>query len=605
MPLSVVWTGYIQPSDARRVRVRWSGVGTVQIGNARLELPPQYGSSATATLPVDGTLQRVLITYAFDDGTRLGSPPTPPYAMLSIRFLNEHGGVVNPVLTAGPSTSRIASLLTRFSDVVLLGGAVFLAGFYLRITGTALRQLWRGERASGQVRARRFVFVAPAVLALAFLYHTGAAMHSKALNTERARADQSGYLWDAVAIYESRYGGPDILIGERNRMPIYPWLLSWLYDPAMSPNEFFETAKRWNIRWSMGFLAVFAVVAFRRLPPLIALNFFLVVTTGYYVFKAGYAQVELLFYLLFFLTFLVCWRLVRTETTRATLLYAALGGVLMAISHLSKASMLPLVAIVSLVLAVRAASPLVLRSSGAMHQRARTAMVRAAGLAVFLMCFTVVLWPYISTNKRVFGHYFYNVNSTFYVWHDDWSAASVGTMQHGDGRGWPTMPPDQIPSMRKYLREHTVGQIAGRFLSGFTEMVTVSYIRLWYFKFTTMYVLLALVMIVSGWRRLVRLVRAQPFVFLFLLLYGVGYAAAVAFYQPISTTSLRMLLAHVAPLLFVISRLSAHPSFSGLRWRVAGAEFGPMQAHVVLLITILLDMVFVVPWRLMDVFAGY
>ena len=79
----------------------------------------------------------------------------------------------------------------------------------------------------------------------------------------------------------------------------------------------------------------------------------------------------------------------------------------------------------------------------------------------------------------------------------------------------------------------------------------------------------------------------------------------MAFYQPISTTSLRMLLAHVAPLLFVISRLSAHPSFSGLRWRVAGAEFGPMQAHVVLLITILLDMVFVVPWRLMDVFAGY
>ena len=113
MPLSVVWTGYIQPSDARRVRVRWSGVGTVQIGNARLELPPQYGSSATATLPVDGTLQRVLITYAFDDGTRLGSPPTPPYAMLSIRFLNEHGGVVNPVLTAGPSTSRIASSCSK------------------------------------------------------------------------------------------------------------------------------------------------------------------------------------------------------------------------------------------------------------------------------------------------------------------------------------------------------------------------------------------------------------------------------------------------------------------------------------------------------------
>ena len=39
-----------------------------------------------------------------------------------------------------------------------------------------------------------------------------------------------------------------------------------------------------------------------------------------------------------------------------------------------------------------------------------------------------MLGPYLSTSKRVFGQYFYNVNSTFYMWYDDWPHASVGTM---------------------------------------------------------------------------------------------------------------------------------------------------------------------------------
>jgi 4-amino-4-deoxy-L-arabinose transferase-like glycosyltransferase len=453
---------------------------------------------------------------------------------------------------------------------------------------------------------RRLLLIIPAVLVLAFCYHAGASLHSRAMNTQRVRADQSGYLWDAVAIYQGRHGGPDTLIGERNRMPVYPWLLSWLYDPAMSPDEFFEVAKRWNIWLSMVLLAVLAAIAFRQLPPLIALNFVLVVAFGCYIFKAGYAQVELLFYLLFFLTFLACWRLVRAETPPATLMYGALAGVLTALSHLSKASMLPFVGITLLVLALRAVSPLLARRpSAAIPARRRDVFVRAAGIAVFVVCFLAVLWPYISNSKKYFGHYFYNVNSTFYVWYDDWPAASMGTYQDGDGKGWPTTPPDEIPSMRKYLREHTVGQIADRVVNGFREMVTVSYTRLWYFKFTAMYVVFALALAARGWRQFLALVRRQPDVFLFMVLYGLGYAAAVAFYQPISGTSLRMLLAHLAPLLFVVSALSAHPSFRDLQWSVAGATVRPIHFHLLMVVTILFDMAFVLPWRLTADFAGY
>ena len=81
---------------------------------------------------------------------------------------------------------------------------------------------------------------------------------------------------------------------------------------------------------------------------------------------------------------------------------------------------------------------------------------------VFAMAFLVVLSPYLLNSKRVFGHFFYNVNSTFYVWYDDWPAASQGTYRHGDGVGWPKMPAGEIPSMGKYLRGHSAGQIAAR-----------------------------------------------------------------------------------------------------------------------------------------------
>jgi hypothetical protein len=52
------------------------------------------------------------------------------------------------------------------------------------------------------------------------------------VNAARPRADPNGYVWDAVGIHMMRHGSPDALIGERNHVPLYPWLLSWLDDPG-------------------------------------------------------------------------------------------------------------------------------------------------------------------------------------------------------------------------------------------------------------------------------------------------------------------------------------------------------------------------------------
>jgi hypothetical protein len=437
------------------------------------------------------------------------------------------------------------------------------------------------------------------LLVLGALYVAGAMRHGTQVNVSRARADQSGYLWDAVGIYHDRQAGTDRLIGERNRMPIYPWLLSWLYDPALTPDQFFEKAKRWNIGLSIVLLLLIGVVARRLLPPLAALDLVLVAAFGYFVFKAAYAQVELLFYTVWWLMFVACWQALAS-TGRRALAFAVLAGVLAALAHLSKAAVLPFAGLFVAVSAVRALTSLV-HPGGSGSRMAWNLLVPL----VFTLAFLALLSPYLLNSKRVFGHYFYNVNSTFYVWYDDWPAASQGTYQHGDGVGWPKMPASEIPSMGKYLREHSAGQIATRISDGLVDIVVVSYHRLWYFKYVALYLAFAFVILATRSRAVLSLVAARPALASFLVLYAVTYTLAVAFYKPISGTTLRMLLTHVLPLLFALSRAFARPPLDRSEWTVGGTLVTPLHFQGFVLLTVVFDAAVTIWPRLMGDFAGY
>ena len=120
-----------------------------------------------------------------------------------------------------------------------------------------------------------------------------------------------------------------------------------------------------------------------------------------------------------------------------------------------------------------------------------------------------------------------------------------------------------------------------------------------------MYVLFAAALVVAGRRHVAALVRADPAVFTFLALYALVYAAAVAFYQPISGTTLRMLLVHVAPFLFAVSRLAAAPGLRDVHWTVYGVTLGAAHFYLAVIATMALDIVFVLWPRLSAEFAGY
>jgi hypothetical protein len=446
---------------------------------------------------------------------------------------------------------------------------------------------------------------------LAAFYLLGATEHARVVNTSKARGDQSGYLWDAEQIYANWHGqNPPVLVGERNRMPLYAAYQALFYDSRLSDPEFFEVAKTWNIRLSLVLLALLCVVFSWHLPPIISTNLTLIVAFGYFVFKAGYAQAELLFYFLFFLTFLALCHLLRHRGSGSGLLLGILAGSLAALAQLTKAAMLPLVAIYLAVYVVREAVLLVRdwrREEASARPRALVQFAWRAGAgALVVICFVGVLYPYVSTSKRVFGQYFYNVNTTFYVWYDDWPQASVGTIKHGDAVGWPTLPPEQLPGMRKYWKGHTFKQILDRLRGGFEDIVVRSYRTYWYLKYVALYAAFALAVIATNWRAFARLVRERAAIFLFMSLYGAAYLCAVAFYSPVSGTgTTRFLLAHVAPLMFVLSCFLARPPFRLTQWTVGGVTVTLAHFHLLVLVTIGLDLTFALWPRLMTTYGGF
>ena len=176
-----------------------------------------------------------------------------------------------------------------------------------------------------------------------------------------------------------------------------------------------------------------------------------------FAIKAPWFQAEILFYTLFAFAFML-----SIESIRCPRWYKSVGvGLLFALAHFTKASALPGIALYTCSFAV----PLLaqFRSRGLSRQRIFLIALRAF---TPLFVFIVALFPYFNESKARYGQFFYNVNSTFYIWYDSWGQAKFGTKAAGDREGWPDMPDEEIPSLTKYLEEHTFTQIAQRFIKG-------------------------------------------------------------------------------------------------------------------------------------------
>jgi hypothetical protein len=231
---------------------------------------------------------------------------------------------------------------------------------------------------------------------------------------------------------------------------------------------------------------------------------------------------------------------------------------------------------------------------------------RTASAAAMAMCFLAVVSPYIVNNKRISGHYFYNLNTNFYMWYDNGVIGRETVYPETDPEGRLLVSPDRFENSMTYWKSHSIGQIAWRILDGLKDLAIRSYDGYAYLKYVVLYLAFGLGLIATNWRVFVVLVRDHLALFLFLLIYAAIYLTGSAFFVPTSGTGgVRFLLTHVAPLLFVLSCFFARPPFSSTRWNLFGMHVTPTHFNILILLMLGSELIFTLRDRVLSTYGGF
>jgi hypothetical protein len=450
--------------------------------------------------------------------------------------------------------------------------------------------------------ARNGKKIFPAFLIFLCIYVLGASVQAFHVNTDMAKADQLDYLSRAISLKTDLYKN----IADGNRMPVYLYLLSFLYHPGLPMEEYFQRGKIFNIILSVLLLSILYVIFRIYLDGKESETILLI--TGFTVFmpRAGYIQCELLFYFLNFCAFMHFWGCLQ----KPRFWMAVRTGLLAGLGYLTKASVLPAVAwFVVCYFIASIAVPIYKEIVNKINRKLifgqNHIIKNVLFLGVFILIFLMTVSPYIRMNNKVFGHYFYNVNSTFYIWYDSWDEVVQGTRAHGDRVGWPQMPSEEIPSATKYWQEHNLSQILVRLAHGFITITTNAMVGLGYAQYFCIYLFIGVLAIIKRYeafdeylKRDNNLAVAISLVSYFLLYFLLYIFGAAIFKGP------RHLLAQYLPALFILFYFLTRFGFSYYSQKIK-CQITMREIHIVVFWLLVLDLMFHLPYKLYVVFAGW
>ena len=247
-------------------------------------------------------------------------------------------------------------------------------------------------------------------------------------------------------------------------MPLYPWIQALFYSPDLSDEAFFEQAKEVNIWLSLMVLAAMGIAFFAKFSRPFATWSVLSIAFLIFAIKSPYLLAENLYYGLFAFAFIV-----SLESLHRPKWYKSVAcGALFALAHFTKASALPALVLFTSSYGVLFLTKLTRRQ---LDLRSIANMVFHAFLPVFV--FLVLLSPYLLESKAKFGSYFYNVNTSIYMWYDTWADAKAATREARDPEGHLDLPADQIPSLQMYLPERGLGTMLWRFFNGAKRLMSL------------------------------------------------------------------------------------------------------------------------------------
>lgn len=309
------------------------------------------------------------------------------------------------------------------------------------------------------------VMTGVALLALALWYAGAALNHGRTRNLLMENNDQRVYMNYAKSFATPGFDG----FIPRMRMPLYAKLLSLATSPNMSPAEFFPRAKAFNIILSLVCLVVLFLFLRRWTGDWLGLCFCLVAAFQAYILRAAYVQPEIL---LTTLITLACAQLVET-LRRPVWWNAVLSGLLLCAWFQTKASAQGALALFIVVLGLK----WIFAGKGQRWPYARAGIILVAA-------YILPMSSYLITSWKLFGTPFYNVQSKYYMWCEPpLPGKEMEDEKHmlqklEIDRDLKNLPDDtsQLPSMRRYLKNHTYEDIKAREMKGLWSMFKFSFI---------------------------------------------------------------------------------------------------------------------------------
>lgn len=405
--------------------------------------------------------------------------------------------------------------------------AVFSIAFFTMLVFDLWAQLHIDIQRKLKVTAQigvMFVFIL-----LSLLYYDVTIQHSKTLNYATNFTDQAEYLLFAknARILNFNY------TGDHNRMPGYPFLQALFYRSGMSDAEFFEQGKQINILLSLILLVCMFLIFLRYLSKFESWLLILIIAFSLYIFKAPYFQAEILYYFLSFLAYLLMLKIL----IRPNIWLAITTGIIMGLAHLTKASILPGLIIFAFVFVTKETVSVIQEKklNKLDTQRFRKTLISFSYLLVVFIFFITTIFPYLQAMKIRFGHYFYNVNLTFYIWYDDLSQIYEGEAENHFAEKWPShLPEDEIPGPRKYFREHSLLQIADRFWLGMEEQLNNIKSQFSVTNYHLSFLMILILVFLANVKNGLKLTRRYPYIIGFPILYFSSYIMAFAWYSPVA-----------------------------------------------------------------------
>jgi len=375
------------------------------------------------------------------------------------------------------------------------------------------------------------------IIVLGYFYYDAASLHAQENNTTFMSSDQNAFIITAKKAHQSNFS----YMGNGNQMPLSAYMQAVFYTPEMSDEVFFEQGKQRNIILSLIFLIILFFVFRNYLSLKRTVIITMVVATSAFIFRSPYFTSEVLYYFLSFLSVLFMGKMLIKPSFGLSII----SGIFLAFTHLTKASILP--AIIAFVFVFLLNFLVVFIKNKKRHFSWQPLLQ----LSLLLITFLVILFPYLNKSKEKYGKYFYNVNTTFYMWHDDFIEAKQdeNILKYIQDRH--SVSSEELPSFKKYLNEHSWIEIQTRVVDGFKAQLFYLNRPGTKLNYLLLYASILALMLLTLKKEIINKIMCEHWkISIFFLLNWGGYFFLNAWYSPISAGGGRFVYALFVPTIF-------------------------------------------------------